>query len=81
VQTDTQNPYLSNTWHGRRITTTDCKGSIKHDTNLEGSNTKREVEIKEEVEAFLVKPSIKVRTVGGLAEEGLDNMIEMLKLS
>jgi hypothetical protein len=44
------NPYLSNTWHGRRFTTTDCKGSIKHDTNLEGSNTKREVEIKEEVE-------------------------------
>lgn len=27
-----------------------AKESIKHDTNLEGSNTKREVEIKEEVE-------------------------------
>jgi hypothetical protein len=43
---------LSDTWHDRRFTTTDCKGSIKHDTNLEGSNTKKEVEIKEEVEVF-----------------------------
>ncbi len=52
LQTDKQNPYLSDTWHDRRFTTTDCKGSIKHDTNLEGSNTKKEVEIKEEVEVF-----------------------------
>jgi hypothetical protein len=40
------------------------------------------VEIKGRGRGFLgFKPSIKVRTAWGLAEEGLDNMIEMLKLS